>query len=478
MLSAAATGVTSRHSRTCLPLTEQKPPFAEKAMTVKHSQPTLRYTSPKELGSSKEKKVLLVKRLMALLLLCTLWIAITGYGALSGWWLTPIAVKGDSAAFLNAAIAIADKNSHGNVALVLIKNGSVLREHYAVSLAVLDRDTVNRDTLFPMASASKWLAAYGVMQLVQAGKIDLDAPVSRYLKRWQLPAGKFDASGVTVRRLLSHTAGLTDALGFGDYAPTEVIPSLEASLQQPRASTGSKLIALGRAPGSAWQYSGGGYLILQLLVEEVSGMGFAEWMQQSVFKPLDMQRASYAYIGDLANASKSYDATGKLAPSYKYASAAATGLSASAADLIKFVQAHLPNAPSALSPPNVRAMRQAHGRTLGADIWGLGPMLYAPTGGGDYVFGHDGANAPAINTAVRINPDNGDAIIVLGTGNTTLASLLAYEWTLWQTGSPDFLMLDKVIDSALMPTLVGLAVIFAMFVLFVVRQRRRAKTTM
>ena len=123
-------------------------------------------------------------------------------------------------------------------------------------------------------------------------------------------------------------------------------------------------------------------------------------------------------------------------------------------------------------------MRQAHGRKFGADIWGLGLMLYAPTASGDYVFGHDGANAPAINSAVRINPDNGDAIIVLSTGNATLASLLAYEWTLWQTGSPDFLMLDKVIDSALMPTLVGLVVIFAMSVLFVVRQRRRAKTTM
>jgi CubicO group peptidase (beta-lactamase class C family) len=334
---------------------------------------------------------------------------------------------------------------------------------------------VDRETLFPLASMSKWITAYGVMQLVQAGKIDLDAPVSRYLRRWQLPAGAFDNEGVTVRRLLSHTAGLTDQLGFADYEPGAPLPSLEDSLRQPRASSGTTTIAVGRAPGSEWQYSGGGYLILQMVVEEVSGMGFAEWMQQAVFNPIDMQRSSYAYIGDLDNASPSYDGNGKLAKSYKYAAAAATGLSASAGDLVKFTQAQLPGAhpgTALLSAANVAAMRQPHGRKLGADIWGLGTMLYAPSASGDFVFGHDGSNEPAINTALRINPDNGDAIIVLVTGNSRLASSLGYEWTLWQTGVPDFLMLDRAIESALLPLVVGLVFILVVFVLFIVRQRR------
>jgi hypothetical protein len=86
-----------------------------------------------------------------------------------------------------------------------------------------------------------------------------------------------------------------------------------------------------------------------------------------------------------------------------------------------------------LSPNNLGAMRQPHGRKFGADIWGLGLMLYAPTASGQYVFSHDGANDPAINTAVRINPDNGDAIMVSVNGNPSLATSLA---TSGRSGKP------------------------------------------
>jgi CubicO group peptidase (beta-lactamase class C family) len=415
--------------------------------------------------------VLLAKRLMVLFVLVALWACITAHGAISGWWLTPVAAKGDTPAFVRAAIEMGNQESRGNIALVVVRNGLVHSEHFEPSV-----DRVNRETLFPLASMSKWVTAYSVMQLVQAGKINLDAPVSRYLKRWQLPEGQFDNNGVTVRRLLSHTAGLTDGLGFDDYEPDETIPALDVSLRHPRASSGTRTIAVGQEPGGTWQYSGGGYLILQLIVEEVSGMSFAEWTEQAVFNPIGMQRASYSYIGKLDNASKSYDASGKLVTSYQYAAAAATGLSASADDLTKFVQAHLRaerKGSKMLSSANVAEMRKPHGSKLGADIWGLGLMLYAPAASGDYIFGHDGSNTSAINTAMRINPDNGDAIIVLVTGNPTLATSIAYEWTLWQTGTPDFLMLDKAIRSALLPFLTGLVVILAMFTIFILRRRQK-----
>jgi CubicO group peptidase (beta-lactamase class C family) len=422
--------------------------------------------------SSKENVVLL-KKVMFALIAIVLWVVIAAYGAISGWWLTPIAPKGDTQAFWNAAIELAKKQSRGNVALVLIRNGEVHDRHYAASV-----DAVDGETVFPLASMSKWFTAYAVMQLVQAGKIDLDAPVSRYLKRWQLPEGPFDRDGVTVRRLLSHTAGLTDGLGFGDYAPDEALPELEASLRQPRASSGTRVIAVGQEPGSAWKYSGGGYLILQLLIEEVSGMGFVEWMQQAVFDPIGMQRSTYAYIGDVDNASRSYAADGSAATSYRYAAAAATGLSSSADDLVKFAQAQLHAdrlGAQVLNQASVDAMRLPHGQKFGADIWGLGTILYAPTAGGGHVFGHDGSNAPAINTALRINPDNGDAIIVLVTGHRTLATSLAYEWTLWQTGVPDFLLIDKALESALMPMLIGVLIIVALFVYLVMARRRKAE---
>ena len=395
------------------------------------------------------------------------------YGAISGWWLTPLARTGDARAFMDAAIAMSNTQSRGNIALVLMRNGVVFGEHFALSI-----DRINPETRFPLASASKWFTAYSVMQLVQAGTIDLDAPVSTYLKRWQLPVGKFDNSKVTVRRLLSHTAGLTDGLGFGDYTANEILPPVNESLRRPRASPGkAATIAVGREPGSDWQYSGGGYLVLQAIVEDVTGLGFAEWMQHAVFGPLGMHRSSYAFIGGLDNASTSYDSTGKQTASYQYAAAAATGLSASTADLITFAQAQLRDlrgGVSVVSPANIAKMRQPHGRKFGVEIWGLGVMLYAPTASGDFVFGHDGSNEPAINSAVRINPDNGDAIIVLVTGNPALASSIGYEWTLWQTGVPDFLQFGRAMSSAITPLILGLACIAAMYGLFLARQRRRS----
>jgi hypothetical protein len=82
-------------------------------------------------------------------------------------------------------------------------------------------------------------------------------------------------------------------------------------------------------------------------------------------------------------------------------------------------------------------------------------MLYAPIQQGSYVFGHDGGNDPAINTAVRINPDTGDALIILLTGELSLATRLGSDWVLWQTGMPDILASEAVIASMLTPLLLG-----------------------
>jgi hypothetical protein len=87
--------------------------------------------------------------------------------------------------------------------------------------------------------------------------------------------------------------------------------------------------------------------------------------------------------------------------------------------------------------------------------------LYAPTTKGAFVFGHDGNNAPAINAAVRINPDNGDGIIVLSSGGRLLAGRLAAEWTYWQTGGPDFLSIETAAREATMPLIAGWLVALA-----------------
>lgn len=412
-----------------------------------------------------------MKRFLLATLAVLAWTGLAAYGGLAGWWLRPIAPRNDAQAFRQAASTLVNAQSKGNVALVLIRNGAVYAEQYTPSI-----DPVNRDTRFPMASMSKWFTAYAVLQLEQAGRLDLDTPITTYLRQWQLPTGTFDGKQVTVGRLLSHTAGLTDGLGFDDYLPSESLPSLAESLRHPRASSDTVVvIAIGKAPGSGFQYSGGGYLILQAIIEDVTRTPFATFMQDSVFAPIGMHRATYAYLGQLDNVSRSFDAQGALAPTYRYAAAGATGLSASAGDLIAFAQAQRRTDADTRGPlrrASIDRMRQPHAQKLGLDIWGLGVALYAPTASGSYVYGHDGSNAPAINTSMRINPDNGDAVIVLTTGHTNLASSIASEWTLWQTGVPDFLMVERAMRSALVPWMLGLGCLTAVWLGLWMRRRR------
>jgi CubicO group peptidase (beta-lactamase class C family) len=103
------------------------------------------------------------------------------------------------------------------------------------------------------------------MALVEQGRVDLDEPAARYLSRWRLPESEFDNDQVTVRRLLSHTAGLTDRLGYGGFGPGEPIQSLEDSLTQAADAMGGAdgQVRVGEDPGAQWLYSGGGYALLQ-----------------------------------------------------------------------------------------------------------------------------------------------------------------------------------------------------------------------
>ena len=384
------------------------------------------------------------------------WTALVIAGATYGWLHRSLAPTGDSTAFIQAAKQLIDTRNRGNVAFRLIEGGSP-RDEYFVSVG----DPVGDKTLFQVASLSKWVTAWAVMTLVESGKVDLDAPVSRYLTRWHLPASEFDNDAVTVRRLLSHTAGLTDGLGFAGFAPGTELPSLEETLNHPDASPGhSGIIRVGIKPGSEWKYSGGGYLILQLLIEEVTQEPFGTYVRRAIFDPLGMTRSTFAVDASTPDVATFYAMDGTQAIHYRFSAKAAASLYTNVADMTQFVQAHFegpahePAGRGVLQPETLRLMRRPEAALLGADIWGLGVMLFAPIGADDFVIGHDGNNDPAINTAVRLNPTNGDGIVVLETGDPLLATTLAGEWVYWQTGTVDFLMLAMA-GRSIMSLIVG-----------------------
>jgi CubicO group peptidase (beta-lactamase class C family) len=384
---------------------------------------------------------------------------------------------------MDAATKFVDSGNTGNAVFVLIDNGSVNGVH-SVSVG----EAVDVNTSFQTASLSKWITAWGILVLVQEGKLDLDAPVSSYLTRWALPESKFDNNMVTVRRLLSHTAGLTDGLGYAGFEPGAEVQSLEESLKGPAdVSPGaSGVIEVGYEPGSEWRYSGGGYAILQLLIEEVSGESFEGFMHRAIFQPLGMVRSSYSWTpAEGSKLATFYDANSNASTHYRFSAVAATSLYTSASDLTRFIQAHLPGkngepiGRGVLEPTMINEMWRPHASKFGEDIWGLGTILYAKNDKGGFVVGHDGNNEPAINVAVRLNPATGNGIVILETGQPLLATRLAGEWVLWETGNVDFLAFSIAIPGML--RLIGLGslviVLAVPTIAWWIRRKRRSRSS-
>jgi CubicO group peptidase (beta-lactamase class C family) len=387
----------------------------------------------------------LIKLGLATLGLILLWAALVTAATVEGWGRRPLAPRGDARAFLDAASALVDAQQRGNAVLALLEDGAVFGEH-SVSVG----DPVDRDTVFQVASLSKWITAWGVLALVEDGRLDLDAPVGRLLTRWKLPESGFDLDGVTPRRLLSHTAGLTDGLGYLGFAPGAPLQTLEQSLTRAADAMPGRSgeVRVGYAPGRGFQYSGGGYTLLQLLIEEVTGEPFEAYMQRTVLQPLGMTRSTFEWTPDRGpRLATFYDGGSQPAPHYRFTALAAASLYTTLSDLTRFLQAQLPGADGApvgrgvLAPETVRQMWRPQASRLGRAIWGLGVVLYAPNGRGGFVVGHDGMNGPAIYTTARLDPDGGDGIVVLETGTPRLAPQLGGEWVLWKTGETDVVTL-------------------------------------
>jgi CubicO group peptidase (beta-lactamase class C family) len=151
---------------------------------------------------------------------------------------------------------------------------------------------ITPDTLFQTSSISKPITALAVLRLVDEGKLELDANVNRYLKSWKIPRSNFTIlRPVTLRELLSHSAGAT-VDGFGGYAPGVPLPTLHEILDgTPPAN--NQAIRIDWAPGTIARYSGGGYVIIRQLLEDVTGQSFARFTDETVFRPLGMTHSTF-----------------------------------------------------------------------------------------------------------------------------------------------------------------------------------------
>jgi CubicO group peptidase (beta-lactamase class C family) len=276
-------------------------------------------------------------------------------------------------------------------------------------------DRVTPTTPFEAASISKVIAATAALRLVDQGTVALDENVNRYLRTWQVPESRFTATQkVTLRRLLSHTAGVTGH-SVGSYESHEPLPTLEQILDgKPPAKDAA--IVVDTEPGTSCRYSGGGITIEQLLLTEVTGQSFATLIDRLVLQPLEMRDSTIEQplpASWRARSATPHDVAGKRLPDQRYVQAAAAGLYTTPRDLLTWAI----EMTAARDGRSQRVLSQATAQrmlTPEKPPFGLGPVVDGK--GREQYFGHPGWNG-GFHAELIYFPETGQGAVVMVNGD-------------------------------------------------------------
>jgi CubicO group peptidase (beta-lactamase class C family) len=321
----------------------------------------------------------------------------------SAWWwrqgktpdhdLTPPRRLADVVAAITDVVPTAQTGAHvPGVAVGIAQDGDIA---WTKSFGVA------AGTVFQAGSISKTVAAAAVLSLADRGLVNLDTPVEAYLRSWRLPRDFPRPDEVTLRHLLSHTAGI-DTPGYRGLPEDRPLPSTAQSLSG--AATGAP-VRQSATPGK-YAYSGGGFTIAQQVVEDVTGEAFADVVRREVLTPLGMVSSGYDCTRAAAPGPK--DAVGHLAdgdpaPRYRYAEAAAAGFCTTVDDLARLA------AWLGSSDSRAEEMRTAADGTDGR--YGLGVELMSSS-----TVGHQGVNR-GFHAELLANPDQRLGLVVLTDGD-------------------------------------------------------------
>lgn len=292
---------------------------------------------------------------------------------------------------------LADRLDHlrvPGVSVAVVDGGEIAwASGYGVTTAG-ERSRVTRETLFQAASISKPVAALAALRLAEQGGLELDRPVNDQLRSWWLPdSPEWPAEAVTPRLLLAHGAGLSVS-GFPGYRADAPLPGIRRILDgMPPANT--EAVRLVQPPGAGWHYSGGGYTVLQVLMEDLTGEEFPELAERLVLAPLGMRNSTFRQSLPRRldrRTARAHDATGAVIPGSRhiYPEMAAAGLWTTAVDLARFalgLQRSVAGESGAVL--DTALARQMLRPQVGT--WGLGLSLSATDG--VPAFSHGGSNA-------------------------------------------------------------------------------------
>jgi len=311
--------------------------------------------------------------------------------------ISPVRIKGDK------GWNILDRMKFYRVPGVSV---AVITDHqvaWTKGYGVADVETgepVTEKTLFIAGSVSKPVAVMGALRLVQEGKLSLDKDINTYLVSWKLPENEFTKSEkVTLRRTMSHSAGLT-VHGFLGYVAGRPVPTLVQILDG-ESPANSAPVRVDTVPGTIWRYSGGGTMIMQQAMIDVEHKPFPELMEGKVLRPLGMTSSSYEQDmspGRLRLAASGHS-DGKVIEGKRYMQPelAAAGLWTTPADLAKFAieiqlsaagkskKVLLPETARLMVTPQIK-IAQAQEMALGLFLEHRGQAVYFGHGGADVGF--------------------------------------------------------------------------------------------
>jgi len=334
---------------------------------------------------------------------------------------------------------LAGRMAHYNVPAVsvaVIENGEIA---WTRAWGVADRETdapATTETLFQAASISKPVAALAALSLVEDGELELERPVNDDLATWRVPDNEFTAdSAVTLRGVLTHTAGLT-VWGFPGYRKDEPFADgqfVATNVQVLEGEGNTDSVRVYKVPGTSWQYSGGGYTVMEQMLEDVTGFPFHEILAERVLGPAGMTRSTYEQpLPEVrwAEAARGHRPDGSEVDGewHTYPEQAAAGLWTTPGDLAR-LSVHLLAIRAGETDDGVisRAMLERmltpnHEGEEAFRNWGLGFGLERPDG--RLQFGHGGSNE-GFRAAWKVVPELGLGYAIMTNGD--LGSPLAGE---------------------------------------------------
>lgn len=261
-------------------------------------------------------------------------------------------------------------------------------------------------TLNRIASISKPLTAVAIMLLYEGGKIDLEAPIQKYLN--DFPVKK--EGDITVRQLLNHSAGIDDYKNGKEMENQQHYPSLEDAME---VFEDRDLVS---TPGQSFYYTTYGYVILGRVIEEVSGVSYEEFIQTHILDPLNMANTGVEYAGiDYADKAALYhkNSKGKIEPADHHDLSNRVpggGFYSNVGDMLKFGDAVIQN--TLISEATREMMFTDSGLKKEGNGYGLGWYRYGENPNYGPVYGHNGAQTGA-SAFLMLLPQAETSIIVL-----------------------------------------------------------------